>query len=383
VTIFFLTLYVTINFVAAVEKLAGDPSYRPTINVPSAVSLMGCLGGAWVMFLISPFACISAVGLEAVLYAYLRRRALEGSWGDARVGILHAVARLTLIKLRGLKKSARNWRPQIMLFTANPTNRIGLVRLASWFNQNRGLVTVCRLEVGDLTVKDFEIRRREREMDADLASERLTAFCEVVVVPKFEVGLIGVVQANGYAGFRSNCVMFGWPDNPEGLATLLRVMRTISQIQISTIFAHLAVDEGPQGKKQIDVWWRGKQHNGDLMLLLAHLLNLNPEWVQARTFVRSIVENENEREEMLAILRGLVADVRINAEPDVIVRSENESVNEVMRVASVGADLVFLGLQIPEPGFEKEYSERLFELAGTFPAVVFVRNAGVFAGELI
>ena len=119
------------------------------------------------------------------------------------------------------------------------------------------------------------------------------------------------------------------------------------------------------------------------MLLLAHLLNLNPEWVQARTFVRSIVENENEREEMLAILRGLVADVRINAEPDVIVRSENESVNEVMRVASVGADLVFLGLQIPEPGFEKEYSERLFELAGTFPAVVFVRNAGVFAGELI
>jgi amino acid transporter len=34
VTILFLTLYVTINFSAGLEKLVGDPSYRPTINVP-------------------------------------------------------------------------------------------------------------------------------------------------------------------------------------------------------------------------------------------------------------------------------------------------------------------------------------------------------------
>ena len=126
-----LTLYVTINIAATLEKLAADPSYRPTINVPSAVSLAGAFGAAWVMFLISPLACVAAVSLELALYIYMSRRALEGSWGDARVGILNAAARLVLIKLRGLRMSARNWRPQIMLFTANPGNRVGLVRMAN------------------------------------------------------------------------------------------------------------------------------------------------------------------------------------------------------------------------------------------------------------
>ena len=38
---------------------------------------------------------------------------------------------------------------------------------------------------------------------------------------------------------------------------------------------------GPTGRSRIDVWWRGKQNNGDLMLLLAYLLTLNPAWRNA------------------------------------------------------------------------------------------------------
>ena len=44
VTIFFLTLYVMINLSAALERLVGDPSYRPTIRVPWFVSLSGSVG---------------------------------------------------------------------------------------------------------------------------------------------------------------------------------------------------------------------------------------------------------------------------------------------------------------------------------------------------
>ncbi len=44
VTIFFLTLYVTINLSAAAEKWGGDPSYRPIINIPWHLSVFGCLG---------------------------------------------------------------------------------------------------------------------------------------------------------------------------------------------------------------------------------------------------------------------------------------------------------------------------------------------------
>ena len=68
VTILFLTLYVSINLSAAFERLAGDPSYRPTIRVPWYVSVLGSLGAVVVMFLISPPACAAALVLELALY---------------------------------------------------------------------------------------------------------------------------------------------------------------------------------------------------------------------------------------------------------------------------------------------------------------------------
>ena len=56
---------------------------------------------------------------------------------------------------------------------------------------------------------------------------------------------------------------------------------------------------------------------------------------------------------------------------------------DVMREASSDSDVVFFGLQIPEPGSELDYANRLIELAGNFRAAIFVRNAGAFAGELL
>ncbi|MCD4651572.1 MAG: amino acid permease, partial [Candidatus Cloacimonetes bacterium] len=64
VTILFLTLYVLINFSAAIEKLTGDPSYRPKINIPWSVSLLGSVGAIIVMALINPIACVGAITLE-------------------------------------------------------------------------------------------------------------------------------------------------------------------------------------------------------------------------------------------------------------------------------------------------------------------------------
>ena len=150
VTILFLTLYVTINLASALESLVGDPSYRPTIRVPWYVSLLGSVGAIVVMFLISPWACLAAVVLESALYVHLRRRAMRKRWGDVRAGMWVALARWALLKLRHHELDPRNWRPQILLFAGDPGKRAGLVRLASWFNQDRGVVTVCRLVVGEL-----------------------------------------------------------------------------------------------------------------------------------------------------------------------------------------------------------------------------------------
>lgn len=383
VTIFFLTLYVTINLAAAVECLVDDPYYRPTIRIPWIISLAGSAGAVVVMFLISPVACITALTLESTLYLYLRRRLLKGSWGDVRVGLWTALARFALLRLRNYTRQARNWRPNILLFTANPANRIGLVRMANWFNQNRGIVTVCQLVEGNLGIEEFDIQSMVDEMDATLSEDGLVAFSEVDIVPEFESGIIGIAQANGFAGLQSNTVMFGWPNDIEGIQRLLRILRIMSRIRMSTIFACLPNIEGPDKCEYIDIWWRGRQRNGDLMLLLAHLLNLNAEWRQAKITLQTVVENETKRGAMEERLNHLISDVRIMAKPNVIVMPPEMTVVRLMHKASRNADVVILGLNVPEPGQEAKYAIRLNELIAGFKTTILVRNAEPFAGELL
>jgi len=374
---------VTINLSAGIEKLVSDPSYRPTINVPWYISLIGSLGAIVVMFLINPIACIVAVILELALYSYLRRRSMKKRWGDVRAGMWTALARFALIRLRTHDIDPRNWRPQILLFVGDVSKRIGLVRLANWFNQNRGLVTACQIVVGDLKQKNSEFERRRQEMNRTLNEQGLIAFSEVDVVTEYESGAIDIAQANGIAGLQSNTVMFGWPQKTERLKSILRIMRAVSNIGKSTIIARLNWAHEPGQDKQIDIWWRGLKNNGDLMLLLAYLLSLNPEWNDSKIMVRSIVESSEEREKMVDSLNELVPATRIKAMNEVIIKPRDMTVVEVMHSYSSNSDVVFLGLMEPEPGAESEYAKRLIELSKGFNTTIFVHNAGEFAGHLI
>jgi len=86
VTVLFLTLYVVINLVAAIEDLVAEPSYRPKVHIPWYVSIIGALGSLYVMYLISPIALIMAFLFEAGCYLYFKKKALEQEWGDVNVG---------------------------------------------------------------------------------------------------------------------------------------------------------------------------------------------------------------------------------------------------------------------------------------------------------
>ncbi len=383
VTILFLTLYVMINLSAALEKLVGDPSYRPTIAVPWYVSILGSLGAIVVMFLISPLACVIAVSLEFMLYIYLRRRSMRKRWGDVRAGVWMAMARFALLQLKNHRSDARNWRPNILLFAGDPNKRISLVRLACWFNQNRGVVTVCRLVTGGLEENAHLVEETRQEMDRDMDQEGLVAFAEVNVVKDFERGVVDVAQANGIAGLHSNTVMFGWSRQPERLMSQLRMMRTLSALGISTIISRINWAHEPGQQKRIDLWWGGLQNNGDLMLLLAYLLTLNPQWRDARLCVRSIARSEEEREKQLAALAELIPGTRIQAESEVILLEQDQTIPELIRDCSRTADVVFLGLREPAAGDEEKYAASLEELAGGLKTTIFVRSAGRFAGRLI
>ncbi|RMF97469.1 MAG: Na-K-Cl cotransporter [Candidatus Schekmanbacteria bacterium] len=383
VTIFFLTTYGMINLVAGLEKLVADPYYRPSINVPSFLSLAGALACFWVMFVISKSACILAIISELVIWALLRRREMRATWGDLRRGLWLSLARYALLNLKTLPENPRNWRPHILLFAGDVEKRINLVRFASWLNHDRGILTVCNLVEKESEDDVKKIEEEEKSIDHSLNLRQLVAFSEVNVVEHFEEGIINMAQTQGIAGLTSNTLMFGWSNYTERLASYLRIMRRVSHLGKSVIIAEISKLDIEKKNKKIDIWWRGKQHNGDLMLLLAYLLSLNNEWRRSTITVKSIVSSELSAQEMEKNLSKLIPSTRIPAERKVILRDKNRDIEDMMKEESFDADVVFLGLKIPETGTEMQYAKRIEKLVSGFSSVVLVRNSGKFVGELV
>jgi amino acid transporter len=383
VSILFLTLYVMINFSAALESLTGDASFRPKIKVPWFVSLLGSFGAIAVMFLISPLACFLGIIFEIILFWFLRRRSMKKEWGDVRAGFWGTLARFALIKLKTHEKDPRNWRPNILVFVGDIKKRLALVQIASLMNQHRGILTVCNMILGDLKNNEINIKAETDKMDEILGKEGILAFNEVDVVSHFESGSIKIAQANGFAGLHSNTIMYGWSDKQERLISMLKTVRAITSFQKSSLLVRINQPPRGTGNNRMDIWWRGKHSNGDLMLMLAHLLSLNSDWKNSRIFIYTVILVEEDREFMFEILQEMISEVRIKAEPKVIIKPKEQSINEVIQENSHLSDIVFMGLNIPQSGEEKQYVKRLDELSKGLRTTIFVRNGEEFAGELI
>lgn len=385
VTMFFLTVYGTINLVAALEGLSGNPSWRPTIRLHWSLPLLGALGCFAAMMLIQPLAGVIALVVELGLWFFLARRERKADWGDVRRDIYEALIRWALIRLTRHPMTARNWRPHLLVFVGRIERRLDLVRYGSWFGQDRGVLTVCELIPGSLLDLDLDPQQRQQEMEDILRSEGLVAFAQVGVVENVENGIVALAQANGIAGIESNTVLLGWPDESQRLIVFLRNIRKFQRLHQSFILARIkGLPKGREGHLlTVHVWWGGLQQNGDLMLLLAYLLTRNPEWRGARIRILSLASNPLAKAQTERLLRQLIPEIRIEADIDVKIKEAGVSVREAIHAESAGADVVILGLATPAAGEEERYAQRLTELADGLPTCFFVNNGSLFIGELV
>lgn len=382
-TMFFLTTYGMINLVAGLERLSGAPSFRPSLKVPWYISLAGAAGCFWVMFRINSLACIAALIAEFVIYLWLRKRAISASWGDLRYGALMSLARSTLLQLRNLPPAPRNWRPHILVFAGDVDRRIDLIRFAAWLNQDRGILTISRLLLGELEEHADKVTEESKWMSDRLEKEGITAFSEVEVVPTYEQGVIAVAQANGIAGISSNTIMFGWSEKKHRMASTLGIIRQLSLMGKSTVICRVRPRAWSSTPRRIDVWWGGLQNNGDMMLLFAYLLSKNTEWSAAQICVHSIASSDMMLKQTEQTLTRMLAASRISARTRITLKADGETVQEIISKESKDADIVFMGLRQPDPGEEAAYVDRLIDLAGNLPTVVLVHNACPYAGQLL
>ncbi|MCG2589457.1 hypothetical protein [Rhodohalobacter sulfatireducens] len=376
VTVLFLTLYVVINVVAAIEKLVAEPSYRPAVDIPWYWSLIGAFGALYVMYLISPVALVAALGLEFVCYLYFQKKAIEQQWGDVNVGMWMKVARFSLLRMNKHRVTSRNWRPIILLFAKNINDRIELVNLAAAFGQNRGIFTISKLLFSDEAPSLSEQENLKEEMVNEVRNHELEAFCEVNVVDSLKQGILEVSKGHGIAGLKTNTVMFGWSENEDANVNQLKIIRQLASEGKNIVLAkfndHKAWKE--KNHQRIDIWWGGRDNNGDLMLILAYMLKLNKEWEKAEINIHAVVNNSIEGDNLYKGIRESLDEDRIKASVDILINKKGRRFPDLLKEKSDGADIVFLGLKETEKGKERQHIAKIKELAEIGKVVVFAEN---------
>jgi amino acid transporter len=378
ISMFFLNTYGMTNLSAGIERLVGNPSFRPRFKVPWYVSILGALGCYGAMFLINPTATIIAIVISYGIFFYLRRRAVARTWGDVRSGIWFTLARYALLNLRSQRYHVKNWRPNVLVFTGQPHNRERLAQMAEWLTEGHGIVTFVQVLVGNVTqLSGRGLRETARKnIRKYIQDRRMTAFADVHIVSNFNDGALTVVQSHGVGGLEPNSVMLGWSGTPEGQVSQLKLLHGMVQLEKSVMLLNYDDERGFGQQQVIDVWWGGRGGNAELMLLLAYLISQHRAWYNARIRLIRVIDSQDGYEQTKTHMEQLLASIRVTAEVVIIVRNDHhQPMADIICEHSSQTDLTVLGMQVPDLETLEAYRQYLDTLMHRMGSVLLVRSA--------
>jgi amino acid transporter len=380
VSMFFLVSYGLINYATYYEARAGSPSFRPRFRFfNKGASLAGAILCAAAMLAINPIAGAAAIVLLFLIYQYLRRRAIPERWADAAHSHHFQRAVESIRALDGEIEHARNWRPQILVFSADTGRRARLLTFAKWIEGNSGLTAAFRIVSGKGIRKRIETDRQQEELQSEIADLGLEVHGRAVLAADGMDALPVIVQSFGLGRIRANVVLFGWPESPDqaALGSYVGAISDVARLGVSVM--SLSTDElrwgrftsTPRRRRNITLWWEDDD-SGRLALMTAYLCTRDPEWQHAT--IRLVADAGQDANDTKAHLESMLEGARIDA--DVVTINQPTS----MDIVGVCADatLVLMPMRLRRGELLDPFGEDMIDLAAKLPM-----TAAIHAGAPI
>jgi len=343
ITMFFLATYGTVNFVAGLESLVGNPSYRPTYRVHWILSILGCIGCATTMMLINVWATLIATVFILGIYFGLTRVRLRTSWGDMRSGMWFALTRFGLLRFQSARQHHRNWRPVILVLCGNPKTRLRLVEFAQLLEARRGLLFLAQIATGDWESFLPRLRGLQSSVQSFIQENGVSAVGKTMVADDFEHGVLALLQVGGLGYFEPNTVLMGWSEDELKEESFTRSIRRILQLEKNLII-YVEPEEGIPLEPYLDVWWYAR-HNGSLMVTLAHLIKASSFRFRDHTIrVRRIIQDEAGIDEAHSGTVEMLEAFRVGVEVDILVSTGPALA--VIAERSRDSEITFVGIAV-------------------------------------
>ncbi|XP_029336579.1 solute carrier family 12 member 3 isoform X2 [Mus caroli] len=331
---FFLCSYALINFSCFHASITNSPGWRPSFRYYSKwAALFGAVISVVIMFLLTWWAALIAIGVVLFLLLYVIYKKPEVNWGSSVQAGSYNLALSYSVGLNEVEDHIKNYRPQCLVLTGPPNFRPALVDFVSTFTQNLSLMICGHVLIGPGKQRVPELRLIASGHTKWLNKRKIKAFYSDVIAEDLRSGVQILMQASGLGRMKPNILVVGFKRNwqsahpatvedyigvlhdafdfnygvcvmrmREGL-NVSEALQThtpealVQEEQASTIF------QSEQGKKTIDIYWLFD--DGGLTLLIPYLLHRKKRWgkCKIRVFVGGQINRmDEERKAIISLL---------------------------------------------------------------------------------
>ncbi|XP_012268643.1 bumetanide-sensitive sodium-(potassium)-chloride cotransporter isoform X2 [Athalia rosae] len=206
---FYLASYALINFCTFHAALVRPLGWRPTFKYYNTwLSLAGFILCVAIMFLIDWVMSLVTFVIIFALYLIVVYRNPDVNWGSSTQAQTYKTALSIVYRLNSTDEHVKNYTPQILALTGQPSSRPALVHLANLITKNNALL-MC----GGIYPSRLSYRMRSTHRRAGytwLNRHRIKSFYHVVEGVGFETGASALMQAAGVGKLAPNVVLMGY-----------------------------------------------------------------------------------------------------------------------------------------------------------------------------
>ncbi len=347
VSMFFLISYGLLNYATYYEAHASSPAFRPRFRFfhrrASLAGAVACLGA---MLAINPLVGAGAALVMYLIYKYLEGRDRVERWADASHSHFFQRAKDSIRALAGESDHARNWRPRMLAFSADPARRARLLRFTTWLEGGSGLTAVAQIVAGEGALKRLERSEAHEVLEEQIDELDLDVHALTVLAPDPLDALPVIAQSFGIGPMSANTAVFGLPEDPDQAAweSYVMALRSVARLGLGVVAVSSNEEvwqftqEVPRKHRVIDVWW-ADDDTGREALLMAYLATRTEDWGRAKI---RLLAPADDTPDQAGALEAMLEDARISAE--VVVVPEPSAA--VIRSVSAGATLVMLPMRL-------------------------------------